>query len=220
MEEDVNKTIDFEARRAFIQEHLPASCLALHENGYELPRFPERFLIIERSAEGPVWAFGAATFGDAARQIDSSDTAGIEDVDVWDVDDRVRYRVLNGVVALHDGGKRIPVRSPARSAPPQDTTTPSESSPSLPPDPEQMNNERSEAAKKTLMMFSTDFGERIVGDQGGDDALLEQNLIDLLANVGHLCDREGFVLSDVVRRAAGQYHEETDAKGRQFAWME
>jgi hypothetical protein len=83
-----------------------------------------------------------------------------------------------------------------------------------------MNAARSAAAGKSLIMFSTNFGERLVGDSRVDAGLIEQNLTDLIANFGHLCDRQGLKLAEIVARAAGQYNDETDAKGKQFVRIE
>jgi hypothetical protein len=46
--------------------------------------------------------------------------------------------------------------------------------------------------------------------------LKEQNVIDLLADIGHYCDEENLDLQDILRQAANHYNEETRQRGVQF----
>lgn len=81
----------------------------------------------------------------------------------------------------------------------------------LPPDPEEMNDERAEAAQRAIEAFALDFGEAIA-----DKGILEQNISDLVADLGHLADRFGIDFTTILSRAALHYNEETDNQGRQF----
>lgn len=75
----------------------------------------------------------------------------------------------------------------------------------LPPDPEEMNDERSDWAQAGLDGFMT------VCRTDAPDALP-----DLLADFGHWCDRNGEDFGALLKRAAFHYNEETGGKGEQF----
>jgi hypothetical protein len=79
----------------------------------------------------------------------------------------------------------------------------------LPPDPERMNVQYADMAFSTLEYFASAHGE--VGPD-----LDEQNITDLLGDLGHYCDRAGLDLSACWRRAAMHYGEETSHQGAQF----
>lgn len=91
----------------------------------------------------------------------------------------------------------------------------------LPPDPEDMNDRRAEAAGCALDSFSSDLGELIDGKQqytetdGKKGDLTIQNLTDLMADFGHFCDRNNIDFADILRRAQYHYDEETNNKGKQ-----
>ena len=85
----------------------------------------------------------------------------------------------------------------------------------IPPDPEDMNDQRSEAAGRTLDFFSKDFGELVKGED-----LTVQNLTDLMCDFGHFCDRNNIRLAAVIDHAKEHYDEETDHKGNQFSSFE
>jgi hypothetical protein len=89
----------------------------------------------------------------------------------------------------------------------------------FPPDPEDMNEQRADAAGKALAAFT-----RAAGEKGWKDIpeqkqreLDEQNLSDMLCDLGHYCDRTGISLQERLRVASYHYTEETDRKGTQFA---
>lgn len=85
----------------------------------------------------------------------------------------------------------------------------------LPPNPDNLNQLRSATAMLAIESFAkTGMGELIGGSVM---PLLEQNLTDLLCNIGHLCDREGFSLTNCFHKAQYQYAAETDREGSQFA---
>ena len=88
----------------------------------------------------------------------------------------------------------------------------------LPPDPEHTNSLSAKQAAETIDFFTKHHGEKpysgITKHQRLD--LKAQNLTDLLANIGHYCDREGINLQDRLRIAANHYTAETDCKGIQF----
>lgn len=75
----------------------------------------------------------------------------------------------------------------------------------IPPDPEDMNDERSEWAEQALDLF--------IGFTGCDE---QDALCDLLANLAHLCDRKGWSMENELRRARMHYKDETENQGTQF----
>ena len=74
-----------------------------------------------------------------------------------------------------------------------------------PPDPEDMNGFRSEWAEHALREFT------ILTECDRQDALC-----DLLCDLAHWCDRNGFQFSDELRRARMHYNEETGGQGTQM----
>jgi hypothetical protein len=91
----------------------------------------------------------------------------------------------------------------------------------LPPDPEGMNDERAEWALSTIQAFGTTTGECFYDFDGQErDAILQQNISDLLGDLAHLCDREGVNLRAMLDRAEHHYNEETDNEGEQFSFLD
>ena len=90
----------------------------------------------------------------------------------------------------------------------------------LPPDPEEMNHKRSEAAFRAARSFGKDFGEDIDDFKGKEQLyMLRQNVVDLLADLAHLFDRLGFDYIDMLNQANGHYEEETENEGKQFDFL-
>lgn len=93
----------------------------------------------------------------------------------------------------------------------------------VPPDPEDMNDQRSDAAEDVIHVFAKGgLGEFISyeDDEGNDTGvmlaeMITQNLTDLIANFGHYCDRNDIEFSEILRRAQFHYDEETNNKGKQ-----
>lgn len=77
-----------------------------------------------------------------------------------------------------------------------------------PPDPEEMNDDRSDAAAAALDAYTDTRGER-------GNGLEVQNLTDLVTSFGHFCDRNDIDFADILRRAQYHYNEETDNEGTQ-----
>ncbi len=91
----------------------------------------------------------------------------------------------------------------------------------LPPDAEDMNNARAEAAFRAVRAFSQDFGEDIDDFEGNEQhGMVQQNLSDLLSVIAHLSDRLGLNLIDLLNKAKFHYDEETDNVGEQFQFLE
>lgn len=88
----------------------------------------------------------------------------------------------------------------------------------IPPDPEDMNNKRADAAERALITFAEDFGE--MDEPGELGPLAEQNLCDLLADLAHYCDRHGLKMERCLFIARGCYTEETENEGSQFLSVE
>jgi hypothetical protein len=77
----------------------------------------------------------------------------------------------------------------------------------IPPDPEEMNDERAEWAMTALEAFKA-----ATGVEDGDA------ICDLIGDLAHLCDRysEYGTMARAIDRATEHYIEETDRKGEQF----
>lgn len=81
-----------------------------------------------------------------------------------------------------------------------------------PPDPEGMNKDRAEWARVAVQAFATQTG--LDTDAAADG--IATAITDLLADLGHLCDREGLSLPAIWQTAAMHYNEETDNQGDQL----
>ncbi len=90
----------------------------------------------------------------------------------------------------------------------------------FPPDPDDKNHSRAEAAFRAVRTFSQDFGEDINNFEGEEQlGIVWQNAKDLFTDVAHLCDRLAFDFNSLLDRAKIQYHDETQQKGRQFHFL-
>lgn len=78
----------------------------------------------------------------------------------------------------------------------------------LPPDPEHMNDERAEWAGDALKRFTAEHGEEAGGTR--------QNLVDLLTDLAHYCDRHELDFALCLRMAKTNYSAETDDFGTQY----
>lgn len=78
----------------------------------------------------------------------------------------------------------------------------------VPPDPEEMNDRRADAAENVLRLFTKDMGEE-------GEGLEVQNLTDLISDFAHYCDRQGIQFAEILRMASFHYNEETDNEGQQ-----
>lgn len=88
----------------------------------------------------------------------------------------------------------------------------------LPPDPEEMNDDRAEWARKTIKFFARNFGEEPAykATTKEQESLLLQNLQDILCDFAHYCDRLGVDMRNLLAAAANCYKEETNHDGTQF----
>jgi hypothetical protein len=89
------------------------------------------------------------------------------------------------------------------------------------PDPERMNRRRAEAAEHAITAFTSYFGEKpcegMTRLQRHD--LLRQNLMDMLCDIAHFCDRKGIDFGLQLERASGHYSEKTNRRGKQFEFL-
>jgi len=87
----------------------------------------------------------------------------------------------------------------------------------VPPDPEFMNNRRADWARDALEYFEQ-YGESPHPNSTAEEEreIAKQNLSDLIADMGHYCDRNGLLMNEVIRIASEHYAEETGWEGRQF----
>jgi hypothetical protein len=90
---------------------------------------------------------------------------------------------------------------------------------SIPPDPEDKNENRATWAEDALGRFTRRAGEKPWGGISNQKRheLNQQNLSDLLTDFGHYCDYNGIDLQERLRVASYHYNEETGNKGKQFA---
>jgi len=88
----------------------------------------------------------------------------------------------------------------------------------VPPDPELMNNKRADWARDVLEYFEQ-YGERPHPDLTTEEEreVAKQNLSDLVADMGHYCDRNGLRMHEVIRIASDHYTDETRHEGLQFS---
>jgi len=88
----------------------------------------------------------------------------------------------------------------------------------LPPDPEQMNSRRAQWAAEAFEQFIQAHGKPSLPGLGETlrREIREQNLSNLLANLAHMCDRDGIDLSGRLRLAAVHYWAATVGAGIQF----
>ena len=75
----------------------------------------------------------------------------------------------------------------------------------LPPDPEELNHQRACWAAGAIAAF-----------RGATQSDLEDALCDLIADLGHWCDRNSMNLAAEIERGKSHYGEETDREGKQF----
>jgi hypothetical protein len=87
----------------------------------------------------------------------------------------------------------------------------------VPPDPEFMNNKRADWARDVLGYFEQ-YGESPHPDLTTEEQrdMAKQNLSDLIADIGHYCDRNELRMDEVIRIASDHYAEETHYEGLQF----
>lgn len=78
--------------------------------------------------------------------------------------------------------------------------------PPVPPDPEEMNDERADWASNAIEAFR---------DATRTD--IEDAVCDLLSDLAHWCDRNGQDFSHQLWRAINHYDEETGDDGKQFS---
>jgi hypothetical protein len=83
---------------------------------------------------------------------------------------------------------------------------------------EPTNDSRARDAQDTLHHFEEAHGEPPYGGISTDQLkdLHQQNIVDLIANLAHYCDREDLDMQAILRTAAMHYDDETDQKGTQF----
>jgi hypothetical protein len=88
----------------------------------------------------------------------------------------------------------------------------------LPPDPEGENERRAQEGGAILVHYEETSGEAPYGGISAEQLtdLHEQNLADMLCDLGHWCDRNGVDMQDAIRRAKMHYDAETGGEGMQF----
>lgn len=88
----------------------------------------------------------------------------------------------------------------------------------MPPDPEGENERSAAEAQAILFHYEETDGEAPYGGISAESltSLHEQNLVDMIANFGHWCDRNGLDMQDILRVAKNHYDEETGNQGVQF----
>jgi hypothetical protein len=67
---------------------------AIKPNGYEVPKKPAQFLVLEFCGEDVSWAYDADDLESAKTQINQSETTGIDTYEVVNLDTGEKYRAV------------------------------------------------------------------------------------------------------------------------------
>jgi hypothetical protein len=106
-------------RRTYLADTILKDAGWLFENGFNVPAQPQRFTAVERSSGDIIWAYEADTLQSLAKNIEESETAGVDQVDVYDLDrPGVQFIPERKIVAFFRSDERVEVaesqRLPAR----------------------------------------------------------------------------------------------------------
>ena len=106
-------------RRTYLTNTILKDAGWLFENGFKVPAQPQRFTAVERSSGDIIWAYEADTLQPLAKDIEESETVGVDQVDVYDLDrPGVQFIPERKIVAFFRSDERVEVaesqRHPAR----------------------------------------------------------------------------------------------------------
>ena len=107
------------ARREYLTDTILKDAGWLFDNGYKVPAHPQRFTAVERSSNDIIWAYESDTLQSLAKDIEESETVGVDQVDVFDLDrPGVQFIPERKIVAFFRSDERVEVaesqRLPAR----------------------------------------------------------------------------------------------------------
>ena len=100
-------------RRTYLTNTILKAAGWLLENGYKVPAQPQRFTAVERSSGDIMWAYEADTLQSLAKDIEESETVGVDQVDVYDLDrPGVQFIPERKIVAFFRADERVEISNP------------------------------------------------------------------------------------------------------------
>jgi hypothetical protein len=107
-------------RRTYLTNTILKDAGWLLENGFKVPAQPQRFTAVERSSGDIIWAYEADTLQSLAKNIEESETAGVDQVDVYDLDrPGVQFILERKIVAFFRSDERVEIPNPHQPPAPQ-----------------------------------------------------------------------------------------------------
>ena len=108
------------ARRAYLTDTILKDAGWLFDNGYKVPAHPQRFAAVERSSNDIIWAYESDTLQSLAKDIEESETVGVDQVDVFDLDrPGVQFIPERKIVAFFRTDERVDIPNPHQPPAPQ-----------------------------------------------------------------------------------------------------
>jgi len=142
------------ARRAYLTDTILKDAGWLFDNGYKVPAHPQRFTAVERSSNDIIWAYESDTLQSLAKDIEESETVGVDQVDVFDLDrPGVQFIPERKIVAFFRSDERVDIPNPHQPPAPQvSPDNPWEEDPDYP-----MSNWRYEVANEDTVRSYQDW---------------------------------------------------------------
>lgn len=107
-------------RRTYLADTILKDAGWLFENGFKVPAQPQRFTAVERSSGDIIWAYEADTLQSLAKDIEESETVGVDQVDVYDLDrPGVQFIPERKIVAFFRSDERVEIPNPHQPPAPQ-----------------------------------------------------------------------------------------------------
>ena len=107
-------------RRTYLTNTILKDAGWLFENGFKAPAQPQRFTAVERSSGDIIWAYEADTLQSLAKNIEESETVGVDQVDVYDLDrPGVQFILERKIVAFFRSDERVEIPNPHQPPAPQ-----------------------------------------------------------------------------------------------------
>jgi len=108
------------ARREYLTDTILKDAGWLFDNGYKVPAHPQRFAAVERSSNDIMWAYESDTLQSLAKDIEESETVGVDQVDVFDLDrPGVQFIPERKIVAFFRSDERVDIPNPHQPPAPQ-----------------------------------------------------------------------------------------------------
>jgi hypothetical protein len=108
------------ARREYLTDTILKDAGWLFDNGYKVPAHPQRFTAVERSSNDIIWAYESDTLQSLAKDIEESETVGVDQVDVFVLDrPGVQFIPERKIVAFFRTDERVDIPNPHQPPAPQ-----------------------------------------------------------------------------------------------------